>query len=147
MAGPRPTNSYLGSHNFRVTVAGINEPLDGFQKVSEITCTIEPMTFRHGLDKAVRKAPGRTNFEDITLERVYSGLDEFYMWHREVRNGKIDRRTVSIEFLKPDGSVQRRYELYSAYPSKWQLPSMDAGSSNPSVEKITLSVERVEQLQ
>lgn len=147
MAGPNPTNNYVGTFHFRVKIEGINDPLDGFLKCSSITSSTENITFKHGLDRAVRKSPGRTNVEDIVLERVYSGLDEFAQWRQQIVDGAIDRRTVSIEYLKPDGTVVRRYELYYAYPSKWELPAMDAGSSNAAVEKITLAVERVVQLQ
>ena len=148
MPGATPTNNYIGSFHFRVKVDGINDPLDGFIKVSSITSTTETVEFKHGMDRAVRKNPGRTTFEDVTLERVYSGLDEFSQWRQRIVDGEIDRRTVSIEYLKPDGAtVVRRYELYNSYPSKWELPEMDAGGSNAAMERITLSVERVVQLQ
>ena len=63
-------------------------------------------------------------------------------------DGEIDRRTVSIEYLRPDGvTVVRRYELYNTYPCKWELPELDGGGSNAAIEKITLAVERVVQLQ
>lgn len=147
MAGTTPTNNYIGNFNFRVRVEGINDPLDGFLKVSPIISKTEEMTFKHGLDRTVRKSPGRTNFENITLERVYSGLDEFAQWRQRIIEGTIDRRTVSIEFLKPDGvTVVRRYELHNCYPASWELPSMDAGSSATSVEKIVLCAENVVQL-
>ena len=92
-----------------------------------------------------RRPPGRTSFDDITLERVYSGLDEFSQWRERIVNGELDRRTVAIEFLRNSGDVVRKYSLYQAYPSKWELPEMDAGASNAATEKITLSVERVVQ--
>ncbi|MFH1466869.1 MAG: phage tail protein [Pseudomonadota bacterium] len=143
MAGPNPTNNYIGSFHFRITVEGINDPLDGFIKVSSIVSTTENVEFKHGLDYSVRKAPGRTTFEDVTLERVYSGLDEFYSWRQNIEAGNIDRRMVSIEYLRPDrATVVRRYDLYNAYPSKWELPELDAGGSNAAIERITLSLER-----
>lgn len=145
MPGPNPTNNYMGSFQFRVTIEGINDPLDGFIKVSPITSTTENIDFKHGLDSNVRKAPGRTTFEDVTLERVYSGLDELSVWREAIVNGNIDRRTVSIEYLRNDGSVVRKYSLYNCYPNKWELPEMDAGGSNTAVEKITFSVEKVVQ--
>lgn len=148
MAGTTNTNSYLGAFNFRVRVAGINDPLDGFLKVSQITSKTESMEFKHGLDRAVRKAPGRTSYNDVTLERVYSGLDDFARWRQAIVEGNVDRRTVSIEFLRNNGTeVVRRYELYGAYPSQWDLPEMNAGSSSTAIERITLSVENVVQLQ
>ncbi len=138
-----PTNNYIGSFQFRVKVEGINDPLDGFIKVSPVVSTTENMDFKHGLDRTVRKSPGRTTFEDITLERVYSGLDEFSLWRQTVVDGKTDRREVSIEYLQRDDAVVRKYVLIAAYPSKWELPELDAGGSNTAVEKITLSVENV----
>ena len=142
---PNPTNNYIGSFQFRVTVQGINDPLDGFIKVSPVVSTTENMDFKHGLDRTVRKSPGRTTFEDITLERVYSGLDEFSLWRQTIVDGKIDRREVPIEYLQRDDTVVRKYTLIAAYPSKWELPELDAGGSNTAVEKITLSVENVNQ--
>jgi phage tail-like protein len=142
-----PTNNYIGSFHFRVTVEGINDPLDGFMKVSSITSTTENVDFKHGLDSSVRKAPGRTTFDAITLERVYSGLDEFYAWRQAIEAGNIDRRTVSIEFLRSDHSTMRRYVLLNAYPSKWELPAMDASGSQAAVEKITMESEKVIQLE
>lgn len=148
MPGATPTNSYMGSFHFRVLIDGINDPLDGFIKVSPIVSTTENVEFKHGMDRSIRKNPGRTVYDDVTLERVYSGLDEFSQWRQRIVDGEIDRRTVSIEFLRPDGAtVVRRYELYNAYPCKWELPEMDAGASNTAVERITLAVERVVQLQ
>ncbi len=147
MPGANPTNNYLGSFHFRLTIEGINDPLDGFVKVSSITSTTENIEFKHGMDRSVRKNPGRTSYDDVTVERVYSGLDEFSAWRQRIVDGEIDRRTVSIEYLKPDGvTVVRRYELYNAYPCKWELPEMDAGGSNAAMERITLAVERVVQL-
>jgi phage tail-like protein len=145
-AGPNPTGNYIGTFHFRVTVEGINDPLDGFIRVSAVTSETERMEFKHGMDRNVRQAPGRTKFNDITLERVYSGLDEFHGWRENIVNGIDDRRTVSIEYLKPDGSTMRRYVMYGSFPYKWELPSMDAGSTQTAVEKITLAVEKVAQL-
>ena len=145
MPGPNPTNNYIGSFQFRVTVEGINDPLDGFVRVSALTSATENIQFKHGLDRSVRNAPGRTKFEEITLERVYSGLDEFAQWRENIVNGNVDRRTMSIEFLRNDGSLVRKYSLYNAYPSKWVLPAMDAGGSNTAIEQITLLAERVVQ--
>lgn len=142
-----PTNSYIGSFHFRVQIEGINDPLDGFIKVSNVKCTTESMDWKHGMDMVIRKSPGRTQFEDVTLERVYSGLDEFHKWRDQITRGNIDRRTVSIEYLRPDQSTMRRYVLINAYPSEWELPEMDAGGSNPATERITLACENVLQLE
>ena len=64
-----------------------------------------------------------------------------------IEAGNIDRRTVSIEFLRSDHTTMRRYVLLNAYPSKWELPAMDASGSQAAVEKITISSENILQLE
>ena len=130
MARPVPTTRNLGSLRLRVTIEGIRAPLDGFIGVSAITSSTE----------RIRTAP-----EDVILEREYAGLDEFAQWHHRIINGPIDRRVVSIEFLRDDGATVRTWSLVNAYPSRWVLPPMDADGSSPAVEVITLSAERVVQ--
>lgn len=143
MPGNRLTGVYLGSFHFRVTIAQ-GDPMDGFIRISPIVSETEEMTFKHGMDRVVRKAMGRTVFNEVVLERIYSGRDEFSVWRDQIVLGVEDRRMVKIEYLAPDGrTVIREYDLYNAWPKRWELPPMDAGSSTPAVEKITLSVERV----
>lgn len=147
MPGKNPTNNYMGSFDFRVQVEGINDAMDGFLKVSAIKSKTENIDFKHGTDRTVRVAPGRTKWEPVILERVYSGLDEFAQWRQRVVDGQVDRRKVSIEFLRPDGTTVRRYDLYNCYPAEWELPEMDAGSSSTAVERIHLAVEKVVQIE
>lgn len=143
MPGPNPTNNYIGSFHFKVTVQGINDALDGFTSCTGIVSNTEPMEFKHGMDVVVRKAPGRTTFDPITLERVYSGVDEFTAWRDSIIAGNIDRRTVSIEYLRNDQSVVTRFDLLGAWISKWESPQMDAMGSNGALEKIELTFETV----
>jgi len=126
-----PTNNYIGSFHFRITVEGINDPLDGFMKVSSITSTTENVDFKHGLDSSVRKAPGRTTFDDVTLERVYSGLDEFYAWRQAIEAGNIDRRTVSIEFLRSDHTSGEDHNLLREHPAARVIELHETWVSHP----------------
>jgi phage tail-like protein len=90
---------------------------------------------------------GRLKCSDVTLERPYQGLDEFYGWF-ETCTTQHDKRTVWIEFLRPDiATLVRKYVLYGAWPKEWTLPPMDAGSSTIGIEKIALAVERTMQLE
>jgi phage tail-like protein len=143
MPGPNPTNNYIGGFHFRVTIQGINDPLDGFTSCSGVVSETEPMQFKHGMDVVVRKAPGRTVFQPITLERVYSGIDEFTRWRDSIIAGNIDRRTVSVEYLRSDQSLVTRYDLLGAWISKWESPPLDAMGSNGAMEKVELTYEMV----
>ena len=77
-----PTDNYVGSFQFRVYVEGINDPLDGFLKVSTCNSFSEPVEWMHGTNINIRKAPGRNNADDVILTRVYQGHDELARWRR-----------------------------------------------------------------
>lgn len=137
-------DNYIGSWNFRIKIDDITGDVNqGFTRVSGVVSQSEPMEFMHGVDPYVRKAPGRANFEDMTIERVYNGIDAFYQWRETIEQGSIVRRDVTIELLKPDGSVVRTTKCINAYPSRWELPEMDTSGSSGAVERITLTMERV----
>jgi phage tail-like protein len=142
--GTYPTGSFIGTFSFRVQVQDINDPFDGFTKISEIKREIETMEWKEGLGKGVRKALGRMKCGDVTLERAYQGMDDFYAWF-ETCTRETDKRTVTIDFLRPNGDTVRRYVLLGAFPKDWTLPAMDATSSTIGIEKITLAVENMYQ--
>ncbi len=138
------TNSYVGSFNFRVTIPDISGDVNqAFTSVSGVVSESEKMEFMQGTDPYQRKGVGRTFYEDVTLQRVYNGSDSFYGWRMEVEAGTVNRRDVKIELLRPDGQVSRTMMCRSAWPSRWELPPMDASGSEGAVESITLTVERV----
>jgi phage tail-like protein len=138
------TDNYVGAFNFRVNIPDVAGDINqAFVKVSGVVSQSEKMEFMQGTDPYMRRAVGRTSYEDMTLERIYNGSDAFYEWRMEVENGTITRRDVKIELLKPDGSPVRTMMCRAAWPSRWELPEMDASGSNGAVERITLTVERV----
>lgn len=143
--GSVATGNFMPTFQFRVIIDGIGDPLEGFTKVSEIKMEIETIEFRSGMDSGIRKSMGRLKCADVTLERPYQGaavLDQFYGWFERCTRTH-DKRTVWVEFIKPDiSTVYTKYTLHGAWPKEWALPPMDAGSSTIGIEKITLAVER-----
>jgi phage tail-like protein len=148
---------WINATNFRVTIEGCDEDTS-FVSVSEVTTNIEAIEYKHGMDKTVRRAPGRVSFGNVTLKRSYQGLDELHQWKTSIENGIDDRRTVSVEYLKDDHTVVRRYELYGCFPVMWKLPAMDSnpaavnsgvaglGTEYMALEEIEMTVEKVLQL-
>ncbi len=149
---------WMNATNFRVTVEGFDEDTS-FVSVSPVSTHVEQIAYKHGMDRTVRMAPGRVTFGNVTLQRSYQGLDELHTWKSNLENGMDDRRTVSVEYMKDDGTVLRRYELYGCFPVTWELPELN---SNPgraqmgrsakldadfmALETIELAVEKVVQL-
>ena len=139
------TNDYLGSHRFSVQIDG-GESMDGFVSVSSIISNTEPISFKHGLDPHVRKAPGRVTWEDITLERVYTGGDDMAAWRKDLIAGVATRKNVTIKFQTAAGEDVKIFQLYGSFPVRWELPGLNAQGSDSALEKITLCVETVEDI-
>lgn len=115
-----------------------------FVRVSGVESESEVMEYMQGTDQYRSTAPGRPMFSDIELERVYQGVDDFYAWRRQIEYGAIDRRTVVIRMYALDGvTVIRTMVCDRAWPKKWVMPPMDATTSEPAIEHITLSVGEV----
>jgi len=137
------TDSYVGAHNFQVEIDDLDAINTEFVSVSGVVSTSEEVEFMHGVDPYVRKTAGRVTYEPITMERVYKGVDDFYKWRLDVENGNVERRNVTIRLLDSAFNVKREMVLEGAWPIKWEMPDLDASSSSPALEKITLSVDRV----
>lgn len=137
-------DSYIGAWNFRVKIDEITGDVNqGFTRVSGVVSQSETMEFMHGIDPYIRRAPGRASFEDMRMERVYNGMDAFYEWRLAIEEGTVQRRDVTIEVLKADGTPVRTMKCINAYPSRWELPELETTGSQGAVERITLTVERV----
>jgi phage tail-like protein len=137
----RPTDNYLGAANFRIFVSGINDPMDGFIKMSGLKATTEEMKFKHGMDTAVRHGAGRHDYEDIVLERAYSGVSEFYNWRKRIEAGVLDLRTMTIQFLDNGNNPRATFILGEAWPFLWEMDELDSGVSKVAIERITIAYE------
>ena len=143
-------DNYIGAHhntadfNFKVAIDEIEVENSKFISVSGVVSSSETMEFMHGDDRYVMKQPGRASFEDIELKRIYQQVDAFYEWRVQIENGNIQRKNVTISLMLPDMStVVRTMTIMDCYPSKWELPPMDASSSKAAVETITLTCSHV----
>ncbi len=134
-----PTENYLGAFSFRVFIEGLNDPLDGFTKVSVVNSYSELVEWRHGMDVNIRKAPGRNNADDIVLTRVYQGTDEFSSWRERISLGAVEPRTMMIEMRRSNGAVVRSMQLVDAWPIRWSMPQMDGSGGQMATEEITLT--------
>jgi len=142
------TEQHYGGFRFRVVVAGITEDMinASFSKISGLVSKSEEIEFMHGTDSYVRIAPGRSHFEPVEFERVYNGLDAFYMWRREIEVGHFDsdlRRDVRVELLDSQERVIRTMVLVSAWPIAWEMPDLSADSSAPAIEKFSLACKEI----
>jgi len=138
---------YVGAFNFKVEIDGVPVENSKFVSVSGVVSTSETMEFMQGDDRYIMKQVGRNSFEDIELKRVYQQIDSFYMWREEIEKGNIQRKQVQVYMMLPDMvTTVRQMTIHECYPSKWELPPMDASSTEVAIETITLTPSWVTQV-
>jgi phage tail-like protein len=138
-----------GRFNFLVDLGSGNTegPDAGFQECSAIGMEIAVAEYRNGNDRenAPRKVPGLTKVPDVTLKRGIVGSLALFDWIRAVRDGTVDRRTVTIQLVAEDHSGPvLAWRLLRAFPVKYVAGPLDARGGDVAMEELTLSCERLE---
>jgi phage tail-like protein len=137
--------------NFKFRVAWDNQYVAGLSKMSALKRTTEVIEWREAGDPSiVRKMPGRTKFEDVTLERGLSHDRLFVEWASMVNNPEGDgamslknyRKEVIIEVLNLQGNPVMRFKLHRAWVSEFQeLPEMDANANAVAIQTLKIAFE------
>lgn len=123
---------------FQVLIDG--QPVAGLKKMSALKKTTEAVDWRTGGDPThVRKLPGGTKYEAITLEQGLTHDPVFENWANLVNNIDGDsgmslvnfRKDIVINVLNLQGTVSISYHVKRAWVSEYQaLPDFDAGTTN-----------------
>jgi len=139
--------------NFKFRVKWDGRYVAGISKVSVLTRTTEVVTHREGGDPSTnRKAPGRTNFEAITLERGVTHDTEFEQWAKKVWDfnsglGKevslADfRKNIIIELYNNSGQLVIAYHVYRCWVSEYKcMPDLDANGNAVAIQSLKLENE------
>jgi phage tail-like protein len=139
------------SFKFRVKWDG--RYVAGVSKVTALKRTTEVVKHREGGDPSmVRKSPGQTTYEPITLERGVTHDPEFEQWANKVWNYgsglgaeaslKDFRKDVIIEVYNEAGQLALAYRLYRCWASEYQaLPALDASTSVVAIQTLKLENE------
>jgi phage tail-like protein len=138
---------------FRVFWEGSTAPVAGVSKVGALKRTTEVVDHREGGDpSSVRKSPGQTSYEPITLERGVTHDPEFERWANKVWNYgsglgsevslKDFRKNVLIEVYNEAGQLAIRYKVYRCWVSEYQaVPELDASANAVAIQTLTLQNE------
>jgi phage tail-like protein len=129
--------------NFLVEIDGITQA--GFQEVSGLDASTDPVDYREGADggNAVRKLSGLNKYSPITLKRGITDSDELWKWRKTVIDGKTERKNGSIVLLNEAGQEKLRWNFSNAWPSKWTGPAFNSTGSSVAVETLELQHEEV----
>lgn len=139
------------NYRFRIKWDGIY--VAGVSKVSALTRTTEVVEHRDGADpSSVRRSPGQSKFEAITLERGVTHDVEFERWANRVWNvgGGLGtevsladfRKDLLVELYNEAGQLAMTYKVYRCWPSEYQaLPELDANANAVAIQTLKLENE------
>jgi phage tail-like protein len=139
--------------NFRFRVKWDGKYVAGVSKVSALKRTTEVVEFREGGDpSSVRKSPGQSKYEAITLERGVTHDTEFEKWANKVWNfgsglGALVsladfRKDIIIETYNEAGQLVLTYRVFRCWVSEFQaMPEMDASANAVAIQTMKLENE------
>lgn len=132
----RRTDPYT-SFRFLVEINGLI--VGGFSEVSGLQAEIETEEVREGgVNDHIHKLPKITKYPNLILKRGIADSDVLWNWHRDVVNGKIERRTIHITVMDSEGNAKWYWHFIEAYPVKWTGPDLKADGSTVAVETLEL---------
>ena len=155
MAAPMfPTNAHRHDpyRTFKFQILMDGQPVAGLSKMGALKKTTEAVDWRVGGDPShVRKLPGGTKYEEITLEQGLTHDPVFEEWANRVNNIDGDaavtlvgfRRDLVLNVLNLQGQVAFSYQILRAWVSAFQaMPDFDANSMNTvGIQTITIQNE------
>ena len=139
--------------NFKFRVKWDGKYVAGVSKVGALKRTTEVVDHREGGDpSSVRRSPGQTKYEPITLERGVTHDLEFEKWANKVWNYgsglgaevslKDFRKDIIIEVYNEAGQLAIAYNVYRCWVSEYQaVPELDASANAVAIQTLTLQNE------
>jgi len=139
---------------FEVEVDGFTHA--GFQKVSGMKHSVNVIEYREGGENEVmRKMPGQSSFEPVTLERGVSDNSDFLDWINTIFNidnaagaqGDVEgwRKDVTVYLKNKAGDRVKKYTLLECWPSEKTTADMDASGNDVMIETLVLQNEGVKE--
>ena len=117
----------------------------GFTEVSLASMEVTPVPYQFtGTDGQPSQTvqPGTRKNPTITLKRGMSNDLSGWNWHKEaLANVNSARTNGTISILNQDGSAAANFDVISAWPTKVDMPALQASGTTPGVEVITLTCE------
>jgi phage tail-like protein len=139
--------------NFKFRVKWDGRYVAGVSKVGALKRTTEVVKHREGGDpSSSRKAPARTEYEPIMLERGVTHDVEFERWANKVWNFGSGlgaetslsdfRKDIILEIYNEAGQLALAYKVFRCWVSEYQAaPDLDANANAVAIQTIKLENE------
>lgn len=139
--------------NFKFRVKWDGRYVAGISKVSALKRTTEVVEHREGGDpSSVRRSPGQSKYDAITLERGVTHDPQFEKWANKVWNygsglgAEVSladfRKDIILETYNEAGQLAIAYRVFRCWVSEFQaMPEMDASANAVAIQTIKLENE------
>jgi phage tail-like protein len=139
--------------NFKFRVKWDGRYVAGVSKMGALKRTTEVVKHRDGGDpSSSRKAPGRTEYEAVTLERGVTHDVDFEQWANKVWNYgsglgaeaslKDFRKDIILEVYNEAGQLAIAYKMFRCWVSEYQaMPELDANANAVAIQTLKLENE------
>jgi phage tail-like protein len=137
--------------NFKFKVKWDGRYVAGISKVGALKHTTDVVEHREGGDPStIRKSPGQTKYEPITLERGVTHDPDFEDWAKLVYSIEGDaamslknfRKDITIDLFNIQGQKVIAYNVFRCWVSEFQaLSDLDASGSAVAIQTIKLENE------
>lgn len=139
--------------NFKFRVKWDGRYVAGISRVGALRRTTQVVDHREGGDPStVRRSPGQSTYEPISLERGVTHDIEFEQWANKVWNfgsglgAEVSlrdfRKDIIIEMYNEAGQLAISYNVYRCWVSEFTaLPELDASGNAVAIQSITLQNE------
>ena len=150
---PVQRDNPYGAFNFLVALGGDQgtgdegQTIGGFSDATGLGFEVQYADYRNGNEKVntVRKIQNTFTVEDVVLKRGLVGSADLFTWLKEVREGAIDPRVVTITLLDEARNAVGSWKLQKAQPKKYAGPTLAAkGGTEVAMEELTLCHEGIE---
>ena len=138
----------LRNFNFLVEIDGITQA--GFQDCSGFGASTDPIEYREGNENpgrdpiTMRKLPGMTKYNNITLKWGLTDSTELYDWYRDITKGMDVRKNGSIIVLDTQGQERVRWNFRNGWPTKWDGPDFTSKGNDVAIETLEIAHEGIE---
>ena len=138
-----------GAFNFLVRLGdgAEDQVAAGFSDVSGLANEVHYVEYRNGNDPRndVRKIATTNTTKDVVLKRGLIGDRRLFDWLKATREGRPDRRTVTIVLLDEARVPVCEFVLQGAQPKKWVGPTLAAkGGGEVAMEELHLVAEQID---
>ena len=130
--------------SFRVEIDGVIQ--DSFLEIEGLESVTRVVLSADGDNPIIRKTPGRPKYSDLVLRRELSNNDEIWKWRKQVIDGRIERKTISIIVLDASGDEVTRYHAFKAWPCYWGVSVLKTDGQESIIEEIIVAVEGIERV-